>query len=160
VAQDVDGTYRLDFDRPKSIGRVRAYFGNVGVLVRAYCYIRSQGPDGLKAVVQHAGLNAQYLVSIVRNIVPFPFGEHCIHGFVASGRALARDRGIRAMDIAKRLLDHNVHAPTVYFPLIVPEALMIEPTETEGRETLERFAGILREIANEDPAVLHEAPLS
>lgn len=160
VAKNADGTYRLDSDRPKSIGRVRAYFGNVGVLVRAYCYIRSQGPEGLKAVAQHAVLNANYLMSLVRDVFPVPFGDRCMHEFVASGRTLARDRGIRAMDVAKRLLDHNVHAPTVYFPLIVPEALMIEPTETEGRETLERFAGILREIANENPAVLHEAPLS
>jgi glycine dehydrogenase subunit 2 len=160
VAQSSDGSYRLDDDRPKSIGRVRAYFGNVGVLVRAYCYIRSQGPAGLESVARHAVLNANYLMSLVRDIFPVPFGERCMHEFVASARGLARDRGIRAMDIAKRLLDHNIHAPTVYFPLIVPEALMIEPTETEGRETLERFAGVLREIAAEDPAVLHEAPLS
>jgi len=158
IARDADGTYRLDGDRPKSIGRVRAYFGNVGVLVRAYCYIRTHGPEGLKAVAQHAVLNANYLMSLVRHKYPVPFGERCMHEFVASARSLARDRGIRAMDIAKRLLDHNVHAPTVYFPLIVPEALMIEPTETESRETLERFAAILLKIAEEDPALVHAAP--
>jgi glycine dehydrogenase subunit 2 len=158
VARDADGTYRLDVDRPKSIGRVRSFFGNVGVLVRAYCYIRSQGPDGLKAVAQNAVLNANYLMSLVREAYPVPHGERCMHEFVASARGLARSRDIRALDIAKRLLDHGVHAPTIYFPLIIPEALMIEPTETESRETLEDFARILLEIAEEDPATVREAP--
>ena len=158
VVKGEDGTYRLDHDRPKSIGRVRAYFGNVGVLVRAYCYIRSQGPEGLKAVAQHAVLNANYLMSLVRHKYPVPLGERCMHEFVASARGLAREKGVRALDIAKRLLDRGVHAPTIYFPLIVPEALMIEPTETESRETLEAFARILLEIAEEDPQVLHDAP--
>ncbi len=155
-----DGTYRLDHHRPRSIGRVRSYFGNVGVLVRAYCYIRSQGPDGLKAVAQNAVLNANYLMSLVKHKYPVPLGERCMHEFVASARGMARDRGVRAMDIAKRLIDHNIHAPTVYFPLIVPEALMIEPTETESRETLDRFAAILLAIAQEDPQTLHDAPIS
>jgi glycine dehydrogenase subunit 2 len=158
IARTAGGEYRLDHDHPKSIGRVRAFFGNVGVLVRAYCYIRSQGPEGLKHVAQHAVLNANYLMSLVRHVFPVPYGERCMHEFVASARTLARDRGIRAMDIAKRLLDHNIHAPTVYFPLIIPEALMIEPTETEGRETLERFARVLLSIAEEDPQLLHDAP--
>jgi glycine dehydrogenase subunit 2 len=141
VARDDDGTYRLDWDHPRSIGRVRSFFGNTGVLFRAYCYIRSQGPDGLKAVAQHAVLNANYLMSLVRHVYPVPFGERCMHEFVASARGLARDRGIRAMDIGKRLIDHNIHAPTVYFPLIVPEALMIEPTESESRDTLDAPLG-------------------
>lgn len=160
VARNDDGTYRLDYDRPKSIGRVRAFFGNTGVLFRAYCYIRSQGPEGLKRVAEHAVLNANYLMSLVRDLYPVPFGDRCMHEFVSSARGLARDRGIRAMDIGKRLIDSNVHAPTVYFPLIVSEALMIEPTETESRETLERFAQTLRTIATEDPALLHDAPLT
>ncbi|MDR3634185.1 MAG: aminomethyl-transferring glycine dehydrogenase subunit GcvPB [Isosphaeraceae bacterium] len=160
VGRREDGTYFLDRDRPRSIGRVRAFFGNTGVLFRAYCYIRSQGPDGLKRVAEHAVLNANYLLTLVRDLYPVPFGDRCMHEFVASARGMARDRGVRAMDVAKRLLDHNVHAPTVYFPLIVPEALMIEPTETESRETLEAFAATLREIAVEDPNRLHEAPLS
>jgi glycine dehydrogenase subunit 2 len=159
VARNDDGSYRLDEDRPHSIGRVRSFFGNTGVLFRAYCYIRSQGPEGLKAVAQHAVLNANYLMSLVKHIYPVPFGDRCMHEFVASARGLARERGIRAMDIAKRLIDHNVHAPTVYFPLIVPEALMIEPTETESRETLEAFARVLLAIAEEDPSDLHDAPL-
>ncbi len=160
VGRRDDGTYYLDTDRPSSIGRVRSFFGNVGVLVRAYCYIRSQGPDGLKSVADHAVLNANYLLALVKDVYPVPCGDRCMHEFVASARTMARQRGVRAMDIAKRLLDHNMHAPTVYFPLIVPEALMIEPTETESRETLDRFAEVLRKIAEEDPELLHEAPVS
>ncbi|GIW88574.1 MAG: putative glycine dehydrogenase (decarboxylating) subunit 2 [Isosphaeraceae bacterium] len=159
VIRREDGRYALDHDRPKSIGRVRACFGNVGVLVRAYCYIRTLGPDGLRDVARHAVLNANYLRARLRGIYPVPHdATPCMHEFVASARQLAREKGIRATDIAKRLLDHNLHAPTVYFPLIVPEALMIEPTESESRATLDRFAEALRAIATEDPAVLHEAP--
>jgi glycine dehydrogenase subunit 2 len=160
VARDAHGTFRLDHDRPRSIGRVRAFFGNTGVLFRAYCYIRSQGPDGLKRIAQHAVLNANYLLSLVRDVYPVPCGNRCMHEFVASARSLARDRGIRAMDIGKRLIDYNFHAPTVYFPLIVSEALMIEPTESESRETLEAFAAAMRAIAAEDPQMLHDAPHS
>lgn len=158
VGRNAEGTYYLDHDRPQAIGRVRAFFANTGVLVRAYCYIRSQGPEGLKRVAQYAVLNANYLKKLVESRYPVPYGDHCMHEFVASARQMARERGVRAMDIAKRLLDHNVHAPTVYFPLIVPEALMVEPTETESRATLERFAAILLAIAEEDPQVLHDAP--
>jgi glycine dehydrogenase subunit 2 len=158
VAKNEDGSYRLDSDRPKSIGRVRAYFGNVGVLFRAYCYIKSQGPDGLKAVSDHAVLNANYLMSLLKHVYPVPLGDRCMHEFVASARSMARDRGVRAMDIGKRLIDYNYHAPTVYFPLIVPEALMIEPTETESRDTLEKFAEAMLTIATEDPDLLHAAP--
>jgi glycine dehydrogenase subunit 2 len=160
VVKNDDGSFRLDHDRPKSIGRVRAFFANTGVLVRAYAYIRSQGPEGLKDIARHAVLNANYLMSLVKHRYPVPLGERCMHEFVASARGMARERGVRAMDVAKRLLDHNVHAPTVYFPLIVPEALMIEPTETESRETLDRFAATLIAIADEDPKTLHDAPLS
>lgn len=160
VARDDDGTYRLDHDRPKSIGRVRTFFGNTGVLFRAYCYIRSQGPEGLKRVSEHAVLNANYLLALIRHVYPVPFGTRCMHEFVASARGMAAEKGIRAMDIGKRLLDHNVHAPTVYFPLIVREALMIEPTETESRETLEAFAKVLLSIAEEDSSMLHNAPVS
>ncbi len=160
VKKNADGTYALDFDRPKSIGRVRAFFGNTGVLFRAYCYILSQGPRGLKGVAQHAVLNANYLLALVKDVFPVPLGERCMHEFVASARSLMRERGVRAMDIAKRLLDYHYHAPTVYFPLIVPEAMMIEPTETESRETLEAFAAALRAIAAEDPTTLHDAPLT
>jgi glycine dehydrogenase subunit 2 len=160
VARAADGTYRLDYDRPQSIGRVRAFFGNTGVLFRAYCYIRSQGPDGLKSVAEHAVLNANYLMSLVKHAYPVPLGERCMHEFVASARGMMKERGVRAMDIAKRLLDYGYHAPTVYFPLIVPEALMIEPTETESRETLDAFAEALLAIASESAETLHDAPLT
>ncbi|WP_165224156.1 aminomethyl-transferring glycine dehydrogenase subunit GcvPB [Aquisphaera insulae] len=160
VGRREDGTYYLDHDRPKSIGRVRAFFGNTGVLFRAYCYIRSQGPEGLLRVAQHAVLNANYILALVKHVYPVPFGGRCMHEFVASARTLAKERGIRAMDIGKRLIDYNFHAPTVYFPLIVPEALMVEPTETESRETLEEFARVLLKIAHEDPQLLHDAPVT
>jgi len=160
VARDQDGTFRLDLDRPRSIGRVRSFFGNTGVLFRAYCYIRSQGPEGLKRVAENAVLNANYLMALVKDVYPVPYGARCMHEFVASARALAKERGIHAMDIAKRLIDFNFHAPTVYFPLIVPEAMMVEPTETDSRETLEAFAKVLLQIAAEDPELLHTAPHS
>jgi glycine dehydrogenase subunit 2 len=160
VGRRDDGTYYLDHDRPRSIGRVRSFFGNTGILVRAYCYIRSQGPTGLRQVAENAVLNANYLMEKVKDVYPVPFGDRCMHEFVASARSLARDRDIRAMDVAKRLIDFNIHAPTVYFPLIVPEALMIEPTETEARATLDEFARVLLAIAEEDAASLHDAPAS
>ncbi len=150
--------YALDFDRPKAIGRVRSFFGNVGILVRGYCYIRTLGPDGLREVSENAVLNANYLLSRVRGAYEVPHGNRCMHEFVASARALRRERKISAMDIAKRLLDYGYHAPTVYFPLVVPEALMIEPTETESRETLDAFADALLRVQTEDPAFLHDAP--
>jgi glycine dehydrogenase subunit 2 len=153
-------SYRLAFDRPHSIGRVRSFFGNVGVLVRAYCYIRTHGPDGLKAVAENAVLNANYLLSRVKHILPVPQGERCMHEFVATAAPLKKRTGVSAMDLAKRLLDFGFHAPTVYFPLTVPEAMMIEPTETESKETLDAFAETLFRITEESPELLHEAPHS
>jgi glycine dehydrogenase subunit 2 len=150
--------FRLDWNRPKSIGRVRAFFGNVGVLVRAYCYIRTHGPVGLRRVSENAVLNANYLLSRVKHILPVPQGERCMHEFVASAARLKSENGISAMDIAKRLLDFGFHAPTVYFPLTVKEAVMVEPTETESKETLDAFAETLFRITEEDPEFLHEAP--
>jgi len=157
VKQDGE-RYRLDFDQPKSIGRVRAFFGNVGVLLRAYAYIRTHGPDGLRRISENAVLNANYLLSRVAHILPVPQGRRCMHEFVASGSTLKRDKNIAAMDIAKRLLDFGYHAPTVYFPLTVPEAIMIEPTESESKETLDAFAEVLFRITEEDADLLHEAP--
>jgi glycine dehydrogenase subunit 2 len=150
----------LAFDRPHSIGRVRSFFGNTGVLVRAYCYIRTHGPDGLKAVAENAVLNANYLMSRVKHFLPVPHGERCMHEFVATAGPLKKKTGASAMDLAKRLLDFGFHAPTVYFPLTVPEAIMIEPTETESKETLDAFAEALFRITEESPELLHEAPHS
>jgi glycine dehydrogenase subunit 2 len=150
--------YRLDYHRPKSIGRVRSFFGNVGVLVRAYCYIRTHGPDGLRRVSENAVLNANYLLSRVKHILPVPQGERCMHEFVATAERLRAQRGVSAMDIAKRLLDFGFHAPTVYFPAIVKECLMIEPTETESKESLDALAETLFRITEEPADLLHEAP--
>jgi glycine dehydrogenase subunit 2 len=157
VVRDGD-RYRLDYDRPKSIGRVRSFFGNTGVLVRTYCYLRTQGPEGLRRVSENAVLNANYLLSRVKHFLPVPHGERCMHEFVASAARLKAERGIAAMDIAKRLLDFGFHAPTVYFPLTIQEALMIEPTETESKATLDAFAAALFRITEEPATLLHEAP--
>jgi glycine dehydrogenase subunit 2 len=150
--------YRLDYERPKSIGRVRAFFGNVGVLVRAYCYIRTHGPDGLRRVSENAVLNANYLLSRVKHFLPVPQGDRCMHEFVASAGRLKSEKGVSAMDLAKRLLDFGFHAPTVYFPLTVKESIMVEPTETESKETLDAFAEMLFRITEEDADLLHDAP--
>jgi glycine dehydrogenase subunit 2 len=158
VVVERDGQYYLDEDRPLSIGRVRSFFGNVGVLVRAYCYLRTHGPDGLQQVAEHAVLNANYLLSRVAELMNVPMGRRCMHEFVASAATLKKQTGVTAMDVAKRLLDYGFHAPTVYFPLTVPEALMIEPTETESRQTLDAFADALARILQEPPELLHQAP--
>ena len=150
--------YRLDYHRPKSIGRVHTFYGNVGILLRGYCYIRTLGPEGLKQVSEQAVLNANYLRSRVAQILEIPHPGPCMHEFVASARKLLREKKVRAMDLAKRLLDFGIHAPTVYFPLVVPEALMIEPTETESQATLDYFADTLGRIVQEDPDFLRAAP--
>jgi len=157
VAKDGE-RYRLDYDRPKSIGRVRTFCGNIGILVRGYCYIRTLGPDGLKALSENAVLNANYLLARIKHKYEVPHGDRCMHEFVASARQLRKEKKISAMEIAKRLLDFGFHAPTIYFPLVVPEALMVEPTETESKETLDRFADVLLQIIEEDPAFLQKAP--
>ncbi len=152
--------YVLDSDHPKSIGRVRGFNGNIGVLVRAYCYIRAYGAAGLRQVSEHAVLNANYLLAKVKHLLPVPNGERCMHEFVASASKLKKEKGITAMDLAKRLLDYGFHAPTVYFPLTVPEAMMMEPTETESKETLDAFVAAIEAILQESPEVIHDAPHS
>jgi glycine dehydrogenase subunit 2 len=158
VVRDPPGGYRLDYDRPRSIGRVRAFFGNTGVLVRTYCYLLTCGGPGLRRVAENAVLNANYLLSRVRHFLPVPQGDRCMHEFVASVSSLKSARGISALDIAKRLLDYGFHAPTVYFPLTVKEAMMMEPTETESKATLDAFAEALFTITGEPAELLHEAP--
>jgi glycine dehydrogenase subunit 2 len=157
VVKDGD-RYRLNFDMPKSIGRVRTFFGNVGILFRGYCYIRTLGPDGLRQVSEHAVLNANYLRARVAEAFDVPHDGPCMHEFVASARNLLRERKVKALDVCKRLLDYGFHAPTMYFPLVVPEALMMEPTETESKETLDAFADALLTIKGEDPELLRTAP--
>ncbi len=158
VVRDRSGTFRLDTDRPKSIGRVRSFFGNVGVLLRAYCYLRTLGPEGVRRVAENAVLNANYLLARVKGVLDVPYGDRCMHELVASAARLKAERGIRAMDIAKRLLDYGFHAPTVYFPLVVREAMMIEPTETESKATLDAMADAIARIIEESPDLLSEAP--
>lgn len=160
VVEKAGEFYRLVYDRPKSIGRVRSFFGQVGVLIRAYCYIRTYGPRGLREVSENAVLNANYLLARLKHIFPVPHGDRCLHEFVATGSKLKSQSGVSAMDVAKRLLDYGFHAPTVYFPLTVREAMMIEPTETESKDTLDAFADTLCKVAEEDPELLHEAPHS
>jgi glycine dehydrogenase subunit 2 len=143
---------------PESIGRVKAFYGNFGVMVRAYVYLRMLGAEGLKAVAENAVLNANYLKVLVEKDYPIKYPRRCMHEFVASGN-LAGD--IHTLDIAKRLIDLGYHPPTIYFPLIVNEAIMIEPTETESKETLDEFAAALKQVAAEakdHPELLHAAP--
>ncbi|MGG3469974.1 aminomethyl-transferring glycine dehydrogenase subunit GcvPB [Neobacillus pocheonensis] len=152
--------YILDYDRPQSIGRVKPYYGNFGINVRAYTYIRSMGPDGLKAVTEYAVLNANYMMRRLAEYYDLPFDRHCKHEFVLSGRR-QKKLGVRTLDIAKRLLDFGYHPPTIYFPLNVEECIMIEPTETESKETLDSFVDIMIQIAKEaeeNPEVVQEAP--
>ncbi|MEN6556671.1 MAG: aminomethyl-transferring glycine dehydrogenase subunit GcvPB [Thermoguttaceae bacterium] len=160
VVVRTDRGYRLDYDRPKSIGQVRDFVGSVGVLVRMYCYLRTHGPKQLRRVAEDAVLNANYVLSQVKDFLPVPHGDGAMHEFVASAETLKTSKGISAMDVAKRLLDYGFHAPTVYFPLIVHEAIMIEPTETESKTTLDQFAAALREIVDEPAERLHDAPHS
>jgi glycine dehydrogenase subunit 2 len=143
----------------KSIGRVRSHFGNVGILLRGYFYLRTLGAEGLRRVSEDAVLNANYLKTKLADVLPTPHGEACMHEFVASAAAAKRS-GITAMDLAKRLLDYGFHAPTVYFPLDVPEAVMIEPTETESKETLDAFAKSVATILGESPDTVKAAPLT
>jgi len=158
---EADGLLRWDWDRPRSIGKVHGYHGNFLVAVRACAYILSLGAEGLREVSETAVLNANYVRDALAGPYDLPYSGHCMHECVLSARTIAQETGVRAVDIAKRLLDHGLHPPTMYFPLIVDEALMIEPTETESRATLDRFIGAMLDIAREageSPELLHEAP--
>jgi glycine dehydrogenase subunit 2 len=158
--------YDLDYDRPKSIGRLRGFQGNYGVFVRSYAYIRSLGAAGLRDVSEVAVLNANYLLAKLRSegvleYLPVAYERICMHEFVLSGAPMKRELEVRTLDLAKRLLDHGVHPPTVYFPLLVDEALLIEPTETETKEELDRFCDAMRKIRQEmerEPEKLRSAP--
>ena len=155
-----DGRFRLDHDRPQSIGRVRSFYGNFGMLVRAFTYILAMGGDGLTEASRDAVLAANYVRAGVEGVLDLPQAGPCMHEFVASARNLGT-HGIRALDLAKALLERGFYAPTIYFPLIVPEAVMIEPTETESKGTMDAFTAALVEIARlaqDDPAELHAEP--
>jgi glycine dehydrogenase subunit 2 len=165
VVKDGDA-YGLDFDRPRSIGRLRGFQGNYGVFVRSYAYILSLGGDGLQEASETAVLNANYLLARLKEDgigehLPVAFDRLCMHEFVLSGAPMKKHLGLRTTDLAKRLLDHGHHPPTVYFPLLVDEALLIEPTETETRETLDAFADAIADILREgaeDPEIARNAP--
>lgn len=155
-----DDKYTFDYDRPQSIGRVKPFYGNFGINVRAYTYIRTMGPDGLKAVTEYAVLNANYMMRRLSEAYDLPFDRHCKHEFVLSGKR-QKKLGVRTLDIAKRLLDFGYHPPTIYFPLNVEECIMIEPTETESKETLDSFIEAMLQIAKEaeeNPEIVQEAP--
>jgi glycine dehydrogenase subunit 2 len=166
VKREEDGGFELDYEKPKSIGRLRGFQGNFGTFVRTYAYICSLGAEGLRDASEVAVLNANYLLARLREEgvlerLPLAYGELCGHEFVLSGAPMKQELGIKTLDLAKRMLDHGVHPPTVYFPLLVDEALLIEPTETETKETLDEFVETIVEIlreAEEDPEVARTAP--
>ncbi|ARU63242.1 glycine dehydrogenase (aminomethyl-transferring) [Tumebacillus avium] len=149
VEQAGDGSYVLNWDRPQSIGKVKGFWGNFGINVRAYSYIRTMGPDGLKRVTEDAVLNANYMMRRLQPHFELPYDRICKHEFVLSGRRLKKEFGVKTLDVAKRLLDFGVHPPTIYFPLNVEEAIMIEPTETENLQTLDGFCDLMIKIAKE-----------
>ncbi|HEY3331247.1 MAG TPA: aminomethyl-transferring glycine dehydrogenase subunit GcvPB [Capsulimonadaceae bacterium] len=161
VVQGDDGTYSLDHDRPKSVGKLATYWGSFMAILRAYVYIRYYGSNKLAQIAENAVLNANYIRVSLQNTLDVAYNELCMHECIFSARKQQRAHGTKAYDIAKRLMDYGYHPPTIYFPLIVPEALMIEPTETENRETLDAFVeamqSILRE-AEESPELLTSAP--
>jgi glycine dehydrogenase subunit 2 len=156
-------TFSLDFERPDAIGTMRSFWSNFAHMVRALAYVYANGADGLALVSKLAVLNANYIRASLDDVIDIPHDELCRHEFVASAQALKRETGVRALDIAKALLDRGYHAPTIYFPLLVPECLMIEPTETESKETLDGFIAAFREIvaqAKSDPQALLDAPVN
>jgi glycine dehydrogenase subunit 2 len=164
VERDERGRFRLEHDRPDSIGRMHGFHGNVGVLVRAYAYVFLHGRDGLLEVAERAVLNANYLAELVKHDFPLahPDGRP-MHEFVSTARPLKDETGIRAMDVAKRVIDLGFHPSTVYFPLVVEEAMMVEPTETESKDTLDAFAAAMRQAADEArsrPELLRDAPVT
>jgi glycine dehydrogenase subunit 2 len=163
ISKDDKG-YHLDYSHEAtSIGKVHTFYGNFAVLVRAYIYIKMLGAEGLRRVSENAIINANYLMAILKDYYHIQHQEYCMHEFVADGSKQKKAQGVSTLDIAKRLLDKGFHAPTIYFPLIIPEAMMIEPTETESLESLNAFAQAMIEIAQEtieNPELLHEAPIS
>ena len=157
VTKTAENRYALSTP-PQTIGQVRTFFGSTAILNRAWFYLRTLGADGVKNATENAVLNANYMLAKLKGVIDVPFGDRCMHEFVASSAKLKTEKGISTMDIAKRLLDFGFHAPTIYFPLIVKEAMMIEPTETENKRTLDLFVETIKRIITEDAAFLHDAP--
>ncbi|MBN1900260.1 aminomethyl-transferring glycine dehydrogenase subunit GcvPB, partial [Candidatus Sumerlaeota bacterium] len=160
VVRKKDGVFALDENRPQSIGRMRGFYGNLAVAVRAYTYIQAMGYSGLRQAAENAVLNANYLRHKLSKTFSIPYNGYCMHEFVLSLKE-QKKMGVKALDFAKSLIDYSIHPPTIYFPLIVPEAMMIEPTETETKETLDTFVTVmeeLNELAASQPDALLKAP--
>jgi len=159
----VDDLYEWNYDCPDSIGRVKAFYGNFNVMVKAYAYLRTLGPEGLKKTSDIAVLNANYIKERLKSFYDLPFDRICMHECVFSGRRQVKENGVHTSDIAKRLLDYGFHPPTIYFPMIVPEAIMVEPGETESKETLDSFCDAMISIAKEakeNPDLVKSAPVT
>jgi len=159
TVEKVGDRYTLKADHPKSIGKIRSFVGSVGILLRAYTYIRSLGQEGLEKVGKGAIINANYILAKLKKVYNLPFDRTCMHEFVLSTKGVGND--LHALDVAKRLIDFGIHPPTIYFPLIVPEAIMIEPTETESKRTLDQFVEAMIQIVKEsevNPELIKQAP--
>ncbi len=162
IAKRADGSYTLDYNLPDSIGYISAFYGNFGIILRAYAYMLTLGSEGMRKVSDTAVLNANYIRAKLQGAYDVPFNRVCMHECVLSASRQVKENGIHALDIAKGLLDRGYHPPTIYFPLIAPEALMIEPTETESKETMDAFIAAMLDIAAEsktNPDALHAAPV-
>ncbi|WP_370148893.1 aminomethyl-transferring glycine dehydrogenase subunit GcvPB, partial [Exiguobacterium profundum] len=160
IVTKTDDGYGLDYDRPHSIGRIKPFYGNFGINVRAYSYIKTMGAEGLTRVSREAVLNANYMFARLKDAFDVPYDTYCKHEFVLSGKR-QKALGVRTLDIAKRLLDFGYHPPTIYFPLNVEECIMVEPTETESKETLDAFCDAMLQIAKEaeeNPEIVQTAP--
>ena len=160
VIEQKKGQYYLDYDRPLSMGKIHSFYGNFGVIVKAYTYLRALGAEGLRAVSEHAVLNANYLRVSLKEHFNLPYDRICMHEFVINSKQ-QKEKGVHTLDIAKRLLDYGYHPPTIYFPLIVEEAMMFEPTETESKEVLDELIDIMKKIATEveeNPELVKNAP--
>jgi glycine dehydrogenase subunit 2 len=162
VVREKEEEYFLDYDLPDSIGKVHSFYGNFNVMMKAYTYLRMMGSEGLREMSECAIINANYVMRSLEDLYHVPYPQHCMHECILSGK-LQKETGVRTVDIAKRLIDYGVHPPTVYFPLIVPEALMIEPTETESKESCDQFINAMRQVAEEakeNPELVKTAPHS
>ncbi len=163
IEENDDGLYYLDYDKPDSFGKIKSFYGNFGVIVKAYCYIRSLGAAGLKEASENAVLNANYIMNKLRGVYDIPHDRICMHECVVTPTEEMMKNEVHTSDIAKALIDRGYHPPTIYFPLIVHEAMMIEPTESEARETLDEFIEAMKGIAEQvktDPAAIHAAPVT
>ncbi len=158
IVKKSDGTFDADFDKPQSVGKIKASYGQAAALVRAYTYMCLLGGPGITRASELACLNANYVKAQLKGVLDFPHPGRSMHEFVASATGLKKRTGITAGDIGKRLLDYGLHAPTVYFPILVPEAIMFEPTESASKSELDRFVAAVKAIAAEDPALVHAAP--